>query len=65
MSEQAAYVSDRKDGTVRVGAEQVITREVEASEQNSRPRTCFEVAVEDLASLFPVGKTIHENLEAL
>ena len=58
-------MSDRKDGTVRVGAEQVITREIEALEQNVRPRRCFDVAMQDMASLFPVGKTIHENLEAL
>jgi len=48
-----------------VGAEQVITSEVEVSEQNSRLRECFDVAVQNMASLFPVGKMIHENLEAL
>jgi len=34
---------------VRLGAQQVITREVEASERNARLRICFDVAVEDLA----------------
>ena len=32
-----------------VGAEQVITREVEVPERNGRLRTCFDAAVEDLA----------------
>jgi len=45
-------VSDRKDGAVRVGAEQAITREVEASERNVRPRGCFDVAMQDLAPRF-------------
>jgi hypothetical protein len=53
VSEQAAYVAGRKDGIVRVGTEQVITREVESPERNARPRRCFDVAVEDLCfSLF-------------
>jgi len=34
---------------VRVGTQQVITREVEVSERNVRPRGCFDVVVEDLA----------------
>jgi len=60
VSEWAACVSDRKDGILRVEAQQVITREVEAP-----LRTTFDVAMQDMISLFPVGKTIHENLEVL
>ena len=55
VSEEAAYVSDRKDGTVCVGAKQVITREVETLERNARLRICFDAAVEDLALRFPRG----------
>ena len=57
-----AYVSDRKDGAVRVGAQRVITREVEASERNVRPRTCFDVATQDLALLFR-EEEIRKNLK--
>jgi hypothetical protein len=39
---------------MRVGAQQVITREVEAPEQNARSRICFDVAVEDLVLRFLV-----------
>jgi hypothetical protein len=45
-------VSDRKDRTVRVRAEQVITRQVAALERNARSRICFDVAAEDLALHF-------------
>jgi hypothetical protein len=45
---------------VRVGAQQVITGEAEASERNVRLRTCFDVAVEDLALRFP-GDTFQEE----
>ena len=55
MSEWAAYVSDRKDETVRVRAEQVITREVEAPERNACPRTCFDVEMQDPALRSPRG----------
>lgn len=41
-------VSDRKDGTVRMGAQQVITREVEAPERNACPRGCFDAAMQGL-----------------
>jgi hypothetical protein len=34
---------------VRVGSQQVITREIKALELNARQRTCFDVVVEDLA----------------
>jgi hypothetical protein len=57
-----AYASDREDGTVRVGAQQVITREVEAPERNARPRTCFDVATQDLALLFR-EEEIRKNLK--
>ena len=60
MSEEAAYVSDRKDGAVRVEAQWVITREVEASERNAHPRTCFDVAVEDLAPCFPCRRVMRK-----
>lgn len=53
MSELAAYVSDRKDGTVRLVAQQVITREVEAPERNARPRRCVDIAMQDLTLRFP------------
>ena len=45
MSEEAAYVSDRKDETVSGGAQQVIIRKVEALERNARLRICFDAAV--------------------
>lgn len=45
---------------MRVGAEQVITSEVETSERNTRPMTCFDVAVEDLVLRFP-GDTFQEE----
>lgn len=51
MCEEVACVSDRKDGAVRLGAKQVITREVEASERNAWPRTCLDVAMKDLILL--------------
>ena len=54
-----------EDRTVRLGAQQVITREVEALGQSVYSRTCFDVAIQDIAPLFPVGKTIYENLEAV
>ncbi len=41
---------------MKVGAQWVITREVEALERNARPRTCFDAAVQDLASRFPGEK---------
>ena len=53
-----------KDGPVRVRSQQII-REVEAPERSACSRTCFDAAIRDIAPLFPVGKTIHENLEAL
>ena len=43
---------------MRVRTEQVITREVEAPERNVRPRTCFDVAVEDLLLRFPGEKEL-------
>jgi len=58
-------MSDRKGGTVRVQAEQVVTRKVEAPERNTCPKRCFNAAMQDMALLFPVGKTIYENLAAL
>jgi len=45
-----------------MGAERVITREVEASERNARPRTCFDVAMQDLALLFR-EEEIRKNLK--
>jgi len=55
VSEQAAYVSDRKDGAVTVGAQQVITKEVEASERNARLRECFDATMQGLILRFPRG----------
>ena len=43
---------------MRLGAQQVITREVEAPERNARPRTCFDVAIEDLAPRFSREKEL-------
>jgi hypothetical protein len=61
-----AYVSDRKDGAVRMEAEQVITKEVEAPKRNARPRTCSEVAVEVLnAEAAGLAATIKKNFEEL
>lgn len=37
-----------KDEVVRLGAQQVITREVEAPERNARPRMGFDVAMQEL-----------------
>ena len=54
-----------EDRTVRLGTQQVITGEIEALERSACSRTCLDVAIQDIAPLFPVGKTIYENLEAL
>jgi len=43
----------QKGRNCEVGAQQAITREVEALEQNARPRTCFDAVVEDLAPTLP------------
>jgi len=43
---------------VRVGAQQVITRGVEASERNVRPRACFVVAMQGLTLRFPGEKEL-------
>jgi hypothetical protein len=48
---------------VRVGAQQAIKREVEASERNTRPRICFDVTVEDLALCFPGEKELSHYSE--
>jgi len=39
---------------VRVGAKQVITREVEAAARNAHPRTCFDAAMQGLPPRFPL-----------
>jgi len=57
-----AYVSGGKNGAVRVGAQQVITREVETPERNARPRTCFDVAMQDLTLRFR-DEEIRKNLK--
>jgi len=49
---------------VRVRAQQVIAREVEAPERNACSRTCFDVAVEDLSLLFR-KEEIRKNLKGL
>lgn len=36
----------------------MITREVEALGRHARPRTCFDVAMQDLALRFPVGQQL-------
>ena len=43
---------------MRVGAERVITREVEALERNVRSRTCSDVAVQGLTLCFPGVKEL-------
>ena len=48
MREQTAYVSDRKDVTVRLRAGSVIIGEVAALEQNACSRTCLDAAIQDL-----------------
>ena len=58
VGEWMTYVSDRKDATVRLGAQQVITREVEALELNARQSTCFDVAMQSpYMNGFPVPTT--------
>jgi hypothetical protein len=63
VSEWATYVSDRKDGTVRVVAQQVITREIETPERNVRSGTCFDVAMQDLniPAYLKIGLRIRER----
>ena len=51
MGEEGPYVSERKCESVRVRAQQVITRKVEAPERNACSRTCFDVAMQDLTTL--------------
>lgn len=62
-------MSDRKDATVSVGAQRVITREVEASGRNAPLGTCFYVAVQDLniwmipkPGPVPGGKRVHSEV---
>ena len=52
------YVSDIQDGTVRVQEQQVITREIKASERNAHRRTCLDVAMQGLAPRFPGEKEL-------
>lgn len=65
LSEYVAYALDRKDESVKMGAEQAIKREIGTLERNTRQRTCLDAAMQDMASPFPVGETIHENLEVV
>jgi hypothetical protein len=62
----SSLCTDRGDKAVRVGAQQIVTREVEAPERNARPRRYFDVAMEDLALRFSAiclhcGKEVRER----
>jgi len=48
---------------MRVGAERVITGEVEVPERNARPRGCFDVALQDLniPAYLKIGLRIRER----